>query len=131
MITDVRTFSLSKAPAFIVVEGVNGAGKSTLQKEIVKYFQEKSLPLVSTREPGATPLGKELRSIVLRENGERISELAELFLFAADRNEHVSKVISPALKAGSSVVSDRYYYSTVAFQGYGRGIQRHIVESIN
>jgi dTMP kinase len=87
--------------------------------------------VVLTREPGATVLGKSIRSLVLERKDEAPCERAELFLFAADRAQHVEKVIRPALAAGSWVISDRYFYSTTAFQGYGRQLDRAVIEQVN
>lgn len=131
MIVKPESFKLKHLPAFIVIDGVNGAGKSTLQKRIAAYLGERQVPHITTREPGATELGKKIRCMILEENEPKMSYLAELFLFGADRAEHVEKVIVPALAKGVTVISDRYYYSTTAFQGYGRGIDRKIVDSIN
>jgi dTMP kinase len=131
MLVSAQTFRLTKLPAFIVLDGVNGAGKSTLQRNLLDYFHIKKAPVIGTREPGATPVGKKIRELLLTPNEAKCSDRAELFLFAADRAEHVTKVIRPALTAGTSVISDRYYYSTVAFQGYGRGLDMNLVESVN
>ncbi|NDC37586.1 MAG: dTMP kinase [Proteobacteria bacterium] len=130
MLVDFSTFELPKPPFFIVIDGVNGAGKSTLQARMVEFLAARGVPTLATREPGATELGKKLRALVLEQQEPRMCELAEMFLFAADRSEHVAKVITPSLARGGSVISDRYYYSTIAFQGYGRGIKLPVVESI-
>ena len=131
MIVKPDSFKLTKLPAFIVIDGVNGAGKSTLQKHIAGYLEGRRIPHITTREPGATELGKKIRRMILEENEPKMSYLAELFLFGADRAEHVEKVIMPALSKGVTVISDRYYYATTAFQGYGRGIDRKTIDSIN
>lgn len=131
MIVDAATYTLAKFPCFIVIDGVNGAGKSTLQARMIEFLNSRKVSAIATREPGATDLGKKLRALVLEQQEPRMSDLAELFIFAADRSEHVAKLITPSLAQGTTVISDRYYYSTVAFQGYGRGIDRTLVESIN
>lgn len=118
------------ARGFIVLEGVNGAGKSSLGARIARYSEEAGAPTVMTREPGATALGRAIRSIVVEGDGD-ISPLSELLLFAADRAEHVTKVIRPALERGDLVVCDRYHYSTLAFQGFGRGLDHRIVTLLN
>ncbi len=122
--------SLKKPNGFIVIEGVNGAGKSSLLKKISKYLKSKKKQFLLTREPGSGALGKDLRELVLN-NTEKLPPLAELFLFAADRNYHVNKIILPALKKKKLVISDRYYYSTTAFQGYGRKIDLKSINVIN
>lgn len=116
---------------FLVLEGVNGAGKSSLQKSIAAYLTSAEESVVLTREPGATVLGKSIRSLLLERKDEAPCERAELFLFAADRAQHVEKVIRPALAAGSWIISDRYFYSTTAFQGYGRKLDRAVIEQVN
>ncbi len=88
-------------------------------------------PVCDTREPGGTPLGVELRKLLLEWTGERKSDRAELLLFAADRAEHVDKVIRPALSGGKWVLCDRFVYSTITFQGHGRGIRRDWIDHAN
>ncbi len=122
--------TLKKPSGFIVLEGVNGAGKSSLLKKISKYLKSKNKQYLLTREPGSGSLGKDLRELVLN-NTEKLPALSELFLFAADRNYHVNKIILPALKKNKLVISDRYYYSTTAFQGYGRKINLKSINIIN
>ena len=124
------SFSPTSASGFIVLEGVNGAGKTTLQTRIAELLKSRGQNVVVTREPGSTALGKTLRSLVLEHPQEAPCELAELFIFAADRAQHVEKVIKPATAKGDWVVSDRYFYSTVAFQGYGRGIDQATIRQI-
>jgi dTMP kinase len=131
MLTDAATIKLNSFPAFIALDGVNGAGKSTLLAKIVAYFNDAKLPIKATREPGGTKLGETIRSIVLGQKDDRLSETAELLLFSADRAEHVEKVIRPALAGGSSIITDRYYYSTTAFQGFGRGLNRKTIDTVN
>jgi dTMP kinase len=120
----------ANAKGFIVLEGVNGAGKTTQLKLLQEYLSLKGKEVICTREPGAGQLGGELRRIVL--SGEYpIDPVAELLLFEADRAQHVSGLIRPALKNGTFVISDRYYYSSEAFQGYGRGLDLQMVRSLN
>jgi len=128
LIEDVSHFPLPPPKGFLAVDGVNGAGKSTLIERLAAHLEERALPFVMTREPGGTPLGSVLRPVLLE---SRLSPLAELFLFAADRAEHVAARIRPALAARRLVVTDRYYYSTAAFQGYGRRLPLDRVERIN
>jgi dTMP kinase len=131
VIVDPKSFRLKHLPAFIVLDGVNGAGKSTLQAKLQALFAEHGKEVHTTREPGATEIGKSIRELVLGSKNSPPSPEAELLLFGADRAEHVSKVIRPKLAAGISVLSDRYYYSTVAFQGYGRGMNLETIAKIN
>jgi dTMP kinase len=131
MLVAPENFRLKKFPAFIVLDGVNGAGKSTLQRNLLDYFAHRNLPAIGTREPGATPIGRKIREMVMGVHETKLAERTELFLFAADRAEHVAKVITPNLSGGTSVISDRYYYSTVAFQGYGRGMDLGMINFVN
>lgn len=121
-----------KTPSgLIVLDGPNGAGKTTLQNSLIEFLAEHGKQAIATREPGATELGKSIRELLLNQGAERMSELCETFLFAADRAEHVAKVVKPALEQGKWVISDRYYYSTLAFQGFGRGLDIDLLTSIN
>jgi dTMP kinase len=128
MIIDPTTFSLAGAPSFIVFEGINGCGKTTLHRGVSEQLKAHHQMVVDTREPGGTELGKEIRKLVLEWPGEKKSDRAELLLFAADRAEHVDKVITPNRAAGSWVLCDRYIYSTITFQGHGRGIRRDWID---
>lgn len=105
---------------FIVLDGPNGAGKSTLQKKISDYLNSKGKENLLTREPGGTETGKKIREILLNQIDYKLEPFSEIYLFCADRTEHINKVILPALKENKIVISDRYYYSTIAFQAYGR-----------
>ena len=121
---------------FIVIEGIDGCGKTTQINEISKWLPnsgllEKNSKLIKTREPGGSLLGKKLRNLILDNNKQnKPSSLAELLLYSADRAEHVSKIISPALKNKDWVISDRFADSTLAYQGYGRNINLEIIKNI-
>ena len=116
---------------FIVVDGVNGAGKGTLLGKLVPYLESKNKKVVLTREPGGTELGIQLRALLLEERAGKLAPITEVMLFAADRAEHVATKIRPALAGGAVVLSDRYRYSTAAFQGYGRGLDLEKINQIN
>ncbi|MCF6522589.1 dTMP kinase [Streptomyces sp. JJ36] len=105
---------------FLVVEGGDGAGKSTQVEALAEWIRGKGHEVVVTREPGATPIGKRLRSILLDVSSAGLSGRAEALLYAADRAEHVDTVVRPALARGAVVISDRYIDSSVAYQGAGR-----------
>jgi len=121
---------------FIVIEGIDGCGKTTQIDEISKWLPKSGLmkkgsQLITTREPGGSLLGKKLRSLILDNNkNNKPSSLAELLLYSADRAEHVSKIISPALKKENWVISDRFSDSTLAYQGYGRNINLETIKNI-
>ena len=100
-------------------------------RSVAARLRALSRHVVETREPGGTPLGEEIRKLLLEWPGEKKSERTELLLFAAARAEHVDKVIRPALHGGSWVLCDRFLHSSVAFQGYGRGINLDLVEQAN
>ena len=117
-----ETFRFKNPRGFIVLEGVNGAGKSTLQRKLVEQARNAGREAVATFEPGSTDLGKQLRKALLENESGKLEPMSELFLFCADRHEHVRKVIEPALASSQVVVCDRFHYSTTAFQGYGRGL---------
>lgn len=115
---------------FISIEGIEGAGKTTLIQKMSAYFSACGKEVLVTREPGGSELGKKLRAIILNAN-EKICSGAELFLFLADRAEHVEQVIKPALQAGKIVLCDRFIDSTAAYQGYGRGMDLALLASLN
>ena len=106
-------------PLYIAVEGIEGCGKSTLCKLLFESLKAKGIKALLTREPGGTELGEKLRELLLF---QRMHPLTELFLYLADRAEHIERVVRPALEEGSFVISDRCFLSTVAYQGYGRGL---------
>lgn len=115
---------------FITFEGGEGCGKSTHSRLLKKYLESRGYKVVLTLEPGGTPLGKILRGKLLK--GKKFSsKLTELFLFAADRMEHVEQVIKPALKAGKILISDRYTDSTTAYQIGGRRLPAMLVDTLN
>lgn len=107
---------------FIVVEGIEGAGKSTQLETLRERLTAVGLPVVCTREPGGTPLGEELRELLLRPRAEGIAEDAELLLMFAARAEHIVRVIEPALARGNWVLCDRFTDASYAYQGGGRGL---------
>lgn len=114
----------AQAPAatgfFIAVEGGDGAGKTTQVDALADWVRSKGHEVVVTREPGATPIGKRLRAILLDVSSAGLSHRAEALLYAADRAEHVESVVRPALERGAVVITDRYIDSSVAYQGAGR-----------
>ncbi|MGW5334159.1 dTMP kinase [Streptomyces bauhiniae] len=116
---------------FIALEGGDGAGKSTQAEALAEWIRAKGHEVVLTREPGATPVGKRLRSILLDVSEAGLSHRAEALLYAADRAEHVDTVVRPALERGAVVISDRYIDSSVAYQGAGRDLSPTEIARIN
>ncbi|MEV6961398.1 dTMP kinase [Streptomyces sp. NPDC051207] len=116
---------------FIALEGGDGAGKSTQAEALAEWIRSKGHEVVLTREPGATPVGKRLRSILLDVSSAGLSHRAEALLYAADRAEHVDTVVRPALERGAVVISDRYIDSSVAYQGAGRDLSPTEIARIN
>jgi len=116
---------------FIVLEGPEGAGKSTQLPRLARRLTAAGHDLAMTREPGGTPHGERIRAVLLDPAGEALDPVAEALLFAAARAELVRRVIGPALEAGRVVLSDRFTASTLAYQGYGRGLALPALEAVN
>jgi len=114
---------------FITLEGGDGVGKTTQQALLAERLRQEGYACLCTREPGDTALGRRLRDLLLY--GDPLARVTELLLYAADRAEHVSKVIVPALAAGQVVVCDRFTDSTLAYQGYGRGLDLEKIRLLN
>lgn len=115
---------------FIAFEGIEGSGKTTHVDLLSDYLREKGHEVVTTREPGGTPVGEALRSVLLRKD-LHVLPLTELLVFLASRAQHVEEVIRPALDKGSIVLCDRFIDASFAYQGYGRGIDLGIIETLN
>jgi dTMP kinase len=116
---------------FITFEGIDGSGKSTQLERAAQYLASLGRELEITLEPGGTQIGRWIRAFVLSSESSGISAEAESILYAADRAEHVGKVIGPAIQAGKIVLCDRYTDSTLAFQGFGRGLDLEFLEELN
>ncbi len=116
---------------FITFEGIEGAGKTTALNYLAGFLQRRGYDCLCTREPGGCTLGRNLRPILLDARTRTLAGRAELFLFLADRAQHVAEVIRPALEAGQIVLCDRYTDSTLAYQGYGRGLDTDYLRRLN
>lgn len=114
----------------IVIEGIDGSGKSTLAKHLAHALINRGLPIRLTREPGGSPLGTHLRTLV-QEQTMPLCPKAEYLLFAADRAQHIQQVIKPSLEHGMVVISDRMADSSLVYQGYGRGLDKEMIKCIN
>ncbi|PTN38212.1 dTMP kinase [Desulfonatronum sp. SC1] len=116
---------------FITFEGIEGSGKSTQSRMTFDHLQQRGVPALWTRQPGGCDLGSRLRALLLGREGDGLTPLSELFLYLADRTQHVAEVIRPALAAGTVVLCDRFTDSTVAYQGYGRGLDVSLIHRLN
>ena len=115
---------------FITFEGADGCGKTTQLSLLKGYLADKGYEVLVTREPGAKGLGERLRDILLNYDGE-VSDRCESFLFLADRAQHIDTIVKPALEQGKIVLCDRHTDSTVAYQGYGRGLDIEQINKLN
>jgi dTMP kinase len=115
---------------FITLEGIDGCGKSTQLDMLAEALRQRGHAVFTTRQPGGTLIGQKIRALMSQEHN-RLAPLAEVLLMMADRAQHVAELIKPNLEAGRIVISDRYIDSSVAFQGYGRGLDIATVEELN
>jgi dTMP kinase len=115
---------------FITIEGTEGVGKSTNIAFIQDYLQEQGVSLLTTREPGGTPLAEEIRELLLKNREETMDEATELLLIFAARAQHLQAQILPALSAGQWVLCDRFTDATYAYQGGGRGLDQTLIASL-
>jgi dTMP kinase len=131
-----RSMKTNTAGKLIVFEGVEGSGKTTHIASTYQWLRSsdwsKTLPAIATRQPGGTALGVAIRQLLLEEEEDYpLNDRAELLLYAADRAQHLEEIVKPQLEAGGIVLCDRYTDSTIAYQGYGRGLDRGLIENIN
>ena len=112
---------------FVAFEGIEGAGKSTQVALLASALRQRGHEVVQTHEPGGTPFGQHLRRLVMQPGSEPPEPLTELLLYLADRAQHVVQIIRPALARGAVVLCDRFSGSTIAYQGYGRGLDLETV----
>jgi dTMP kinase len=113
---------------FITFEGTEGCGKSTLIQNLSQKFKELKIPHIVTREPGGSTVAESIRAVILH---QEMDPLTELFLYEAARAEHFKTVIEPALKKGQWVLCDRFTDSTIAYQGFARGLPLPMIEKLN
>lgn len=122
---------MARKKGFLVsIEGIDGSGKSTLAASLVSALSSYGFPVLLTKEPGATELGTILRSLVQKKEMPICSK-AEYLLFAADRAQHFEQIIIPALEKGKIIISDRMADSSLVYQGYGRGLEKNMINQIN
>ena len=115
---------------FITFEGGEGSGKTTQIRLLARALKKRGFSVLTTREPGGSSIGKEIRKLLLHSRQSPLSPLAELLLYEAERAQHVAEVIKPALK-NKIVISDRFMDATLAYQGYGRGFEAKLISQLN
>jgi dTMP kinase len=120
-----------KLGLFITFEGIEGCGKTTQIGHLTSFFEKSQRPFLLTREPGGTEAGEKIREILLSPKKIRIEPMAELLLYAAARIQHYHEVIEPALEEGKIVLCDRFADATLAYQGFGRGLDLNWIEEIH
>jgi dTMP kinase len=116
---------------FVTFEGIEGSGKTTQIGRLAEKLLAGDEPVLATREPGGSPLGRRLRTILLAEETVPIGPTAELLLYVADRAQHLHDVIEPALASGTHVLCDRYVEATLAYQGYARGVDLEFIRALH
>ena len=130
---------LVKNGAFVTFEGLDGCGKSTQLERAADWLETAGIPVLRTREPGGTPIGRKIREVLLDPANHKLCPDSELLLYLADRIQHLQEVILPAKASATLVLCDRFHDSAVAYQGYGRGldltatasiVQNHIIPNL-
>jgi dTMP kinase len=116
---------------FVTFEGIEGSGKSTHLRRLAEHLKARGIAVVETREPGGTVAGNAIRALLLGTEAIPLTPLGELLLYCADRAQHVHEVVRPALAAGRVVLCDRFSESTLAYQGYGRGLDLGRVRALD
>jgi len=116
---------------FITFEGSEGSGKTTQAKLLTQALQKKGFDVIHTHEPGGTKISEKIRKILLEPENSNISALTELLLYLSSRAQHVDEVIKPALDSGKIVICDRFVDATLAYQGYGRGLNKELIQKLN
>jgi dTMP kinase len=116
---------------FISLEGIEGTGKSTQAKLLSDYLKEKGFEVVLTEEPGGTQIGLRIRELLLSVEHKGMTAVTELLLYNASRSQHIRELIVPAISSGAIVITDRFTDSTIAYQGFGRGIDLSLINSID
>lgn len=116
---------------FITLEGIEGSGKTTQIGHIFEFLKSNGYECVLTREPGGTKIGKKIRAILLDPENKDIDPLTELLLYTADRAQHIKELITPSLSAEKTVLCDRYFDATVVYQGFARGLDIALINSLH
>ncbi len=116
---------------FITLEGPDGAGKGTQGRRLVEHLRRAAVDVLNTREPGGTPIGERIRQVLLDDSHREMAPETEMLLFAASRAQFVREVVRPALARGTTVLSERYVDASLAYQGFGRGLDVGLVRTVN
>ena len=122
---------MAKKGLFLVFEGIDGSGKTSQLRRTKEYLLDKGIDVVTTREPGGTPISEKIRGLLLDPENKAMVDRCELLLYAAARAQHLAEVIVPALNEGKAVLCDRFSLSTAAYQGYGRGLDLSLPEAVH
>lgn len=122
---------MEKKGLFISLEGIEGTGKTTQARLLYERLIDYGFDVILTKEPGGTPIGESIREILLKIDHKEMSHITELFLYNAARAQHLYEKILPALKKGKIVITDRFSDSTIAYQGYGRGIDINLLKTLD
>ncbi|MDL2269364.1 dTMP kinase [Desulfosarcina sp. OttesenSCG-928-A07] len=120
-----------KPPFFITLEGIEGSGKTTQIQTVAQWLMASGQEVITTREPGGTAIGQQIRSILLNPENTFLAPIAELLLYGADRVQHLETCIRPALEAGKTVISDRFFDATRVYQGYARGLSIETIRELH
>ena len=125
-----------KKPLFVTFEGIEGSGKSYQCRKLHKELRKKNLSVILTREPGGTKSAEKIRKVILEDyfasdSKEKFSKYTDTLLYLAARNEHVQNIIRPAISKKKIVICDRFIDSTLAYQVYGKGVSKNLVDSIH
>ena len=116
---------------FITLEGIEGSGKTTQIGRMVEFLEDRDIECVTTRQPGGTMIGENIRSILLDPANSALAPMAELLLYMADRSQHIDELIRPSLEAGKTVICDRYFDATVVYQGFARGLDIELIRKLH
>ena len=116
---------------FITLEGIEGAGKTSQLDRIVSFLTGQGIACVTTREPGGTKVGAQIRRVLLSPDNHDLDANAELLLYVADRVQHIRTVIKPHLNAGRAVICDRFFDATMVYQGYARGLDKVLIKDLH
>jgi dTMP kinase len=116
---------------FITLEGIEGSGKTTQIGHMAEFFKRRGKPCITTREPGGTLIGKKIRSILLDPASKDMVPKTELLLYMADRAQHIDALVKPAMSAGKTVICDRYFDATLAYQGFARGLDIDFIKKLH